>query len=344
VERLPRGRHNRPAHSRGARITIIAGAFALASLILPAGVAGAATAAPSRPATSLPPSLAAKLAQVNALSNEIDKLGQQYDALRIQRDQAQQQAQVSQEAARRDDALLALGEKQIGQMAAASYMDGSVSPTIQLLQTSNPQTLLSQASIMTQLQQETGDQLSQVGTAQQAAKRAQLAAQQEQSQASKLTAAMAAKVSKIQAEENTLNSSVYTQALGIYQQTGSYPPIALTGDSLGVQALRFAMTRLGDEYVWGGAGPTTFDCSGLVMWAYAKVGISLEHFTGDQWNEGIHIPASELAPGDLVFFYGLDHVGLYVGNGYFLDAPSTGQVVQIQPMPMASFDGAVRIV
>ena len=80
------------------------------------------------------------------------------------------------------------------------------------------------------------------------------------------------------------------------------------------------------------------------MWAYARSGSSLEHFTGDQWHEGEHISRSQLEPGDLVFFFPDIPRGLYLGNGLLLDAPSQGQVVQIQPIPWDSFDGAVRIV
>jgi cell wall-associated NlpC family hydrolase len=75
------------------------------------------------------------------------------------------------------------------------------------------------------------------------------------------------------------------------------------------------------------------------MWAYQHVGISLEHFTGDQWNEIVHVPRSELKPGYLMFFYNLDHVGLYLGNGLMVDAPTFGQDVQVQAVPWASYDG-----
>jgi cell wall-associated NlpC family hydrolase len=96
--------------------------------------------------------------------------------------------------------------------------------------------------------------------------------------------------------------------------------------------------------VWGAAGPSSFDCSGLVMWAYEQVGISLEHFTGDQWNEGQHISKSQLEPGDLVFFFpDIGHVGMYVGNGLMVDAPTFGQVVQVQPVLWNDYVGAVRI-
>ena len=134
--------------------------------------------------------------------------------------------------------------------------------------------------------------------------------------------------------------------MSIYQRTGNYPDISLpTANTVGAEALRYAMTRRGDEYVWGAAGPTTFDCSGLVMWAYAQVGISLPHYTVSQYNLGEHISRSQLEPGDLVFFYaGIDHVGIYLGGGLMVDAPSTGQVVQVQPVMWNVFVGAVRIV
>ena len=94
---------------------------------------------------------------------------------------------------------------------------------------------------------------------------------------------MSKKVAQIQAKENVLNSAAFSQALTVFQQTGTYPNIGITSDSIGAQALKFALSQIGKPYVWGAAGPNSFDCSGLVMWAYARVGISLAHFTGDQW-------------------------------------------------------------
>ena len=335
MERLPRGRHH-----KFARFTIVTGTLALVGLILPAGVAGAASATP---ATSPSASLQAKLARIKVLSEEIDHEGQQYDALRIQLQQAQKEEGVARLTAQRDQKLLASGRAQIGQIAAAGYMNGSMSPDLQLLQDNDPQVLLNQASIMAQLEQENGEKVSQVTSAQAAADEALLAATQEAAQATRLTTAMAKKQSVIQGQENILNSSVYGQALSIFQHTGSYPDITVAGNTIGEQALRVALQKLGDEYVWGAAGPSTFDCSGLVMWAYEHVGIQLEHYTGDQWDEGQHIPLSELQPGNLIFMYSLDHVGMYVGNGMMIDAPSTGQVVQIQPIPWGAVDGAVAI-
>jgi cell wall-associated NlpC family hydrolase len=107
-----------------------------------------------------------------------------------------------------------------------------------------------------------------------------------------------------------------------------------------------AMRYLGTPYVWGGASPGGFDCSGLVMYAYAQMGISLPHYTGAQWNVGVPVSRSDLQPGDLVFFYGLGHVGIYIGGGQFIHAPHTGDVVKISSLSgsyASSYDGARRI-
>jgi len=112
-------------------------------------------------------------------------------------------------------------------------------------------------------------------------------------------------------------------------------------------AVQVAMSELGKSYVWGASGPDTFDCSGLTMYAYAAAGISLPHFAAAQFNEGRHVSQGELQPGDLVFFESdLGHMGMYVGNGQFIHAPHTGDVVKISPLSgyyQQQYAGAVRI-
>jgi cell wall-associated NlpC family hydrolase len=156
---------------------------------------------------------------------------------------------------------------------------------------------------------------------------------------------MQAEVNAIQQRENFFNSQAFAQAETIFAKTGSYPNISVAGDTVGVQALRAALTRVGDPYAWGAAGPGAFDCSGLVVWAYAQVGISLMHYTGDLWNEGEHISQAQLEPGDLVFFFAdISHVGMYVGNGLMVDAPTYGVPVHVEPVFWSAYVGAVRIV
>ena len=317
---------------------MLAGLATLASFALPAV---AATAAPA----TTPTSLKALLAKATKLSNQIVSLSEQYDGLKIQLNEAQAEARVARKAALRDAKQLIAGQTAVGQIAAQGYMTGSFDPALQLLQSSDTQSFISRASIMIQLQQENGDKVTVVAAAEAAAERARLTAQQQARRAAVLAAEMSKKVQAIQRRENVLNGAAFAQAMAIFKKTGTYPNIKIPGNSIGVQALRWALTKRGDPYVWGGAGPSVFDCSGLVMWAYAQVGISLPHFTGNQWNSGVHVSRSQLQPGDLVFFFpDISHVGLYVGNGLMLDAPTFGQPVQIQPIFWSAYVGAVRIV
>ena len=107
--------------------------------------------------------------------------------------------------------------------------------------------------------------------------------------------------------------------------TSTAPPPSRYGGVVGI-----AMRYLGIPYKWGGASPATgFDCSGFTMYVYAQIGVSLPHYTGDQWQMGTAVSRDELQPGDLVFFDGLGHEGLYIGNNQFIHAPHTGDVVKI---------------
>jgi cell wall-associated NlpC family hydrolase len=137
---------------------------------------------------------------------------------------------------------------------------------------------------------------------------------------------------------------------------GSSPYANETGDlsntisaSTGAAAVQEAEAQIGKPYQWGGAGPDTFDCSGLVMWSYAQVGVHLDHWTGFQWEEGAHVAVSELRPGDLLFFAydtsdpnTIHHVGMYIGNGEMVEAPYTGADVRISSDARPDFIGAVR--
>jgi cell wall-associated NlpC family hydrolase len=107
--------------------------------------------------------------------------------------------------------------------------------------------------------------------------------------------------------------------------------------------VQWAYNELGKPYQWGAAGPDSFDCSGLTQYVWGKAGVYLDHYTGSQWNQGQHVEASQLQPGDLVFFGSdLHHVGIYVGNGNMIEAPHTGANVRVSPYNRPDYAGAVR--
>jgi peptidoglycan DL-endopeptidase RipA len=138
--------------------------------------------------------------------------------------------------------------------------------------------------------------------------------------------------------------------------SGTSPYAGQSGNTTGtvsaataLTALHDAESQIGKPYQWGAAGPSSYDCSGLVMWAYDQVGVHLLHFTGDQWNEGAHVSRSELRPGDLVFFATnvadpstIHHVGMYVGGDEMVDAPYTGVDVRYDSIDRPDYIGAVR--
>jgi cell wall-associated NlpC family hydrolase len=105
------------------------------------------------------------------------------------------------------------------------------------------------------------------------------------------------------------------------------PPDARYGGVVGI-----AMQYLGTPYVWGGASPGGFDCSGFIMYVYSQVGVSLPHHAASQYGMGSPVSRDELQPGDLVFFNGLGHAGIYIGGGQFIHAPHTGDVVKISSL------------
>jgi hypothetical protein len=129
------------------------------------------------------------------------------------------------------------------------------------------------------------------------------------------------------------------------------PEILPSNATLGGQAVALAYRFLGVPYVWGGDSPAGFDCSGLTMYVYGQLGIRLGHYTGFQYYAGLRVPRDQLQPGDLVFFRANSagvpqHEGMYIGNGSFIQAPHTGDVVKVSSLFEAryalAYVGAVR--
>ena len=157
-------------------------------------------------------------------------------------------------------------------------------------------------------------------------------------------------VAQQQAAQARINQTVVGVTAQAPAPTSTGDPSAVTtvappshyGGVVGV-----AMAQLGKAYVWGAAGPDVFDCSGLVVYSYGAMGVSLPHSSYALWNVGVYVSQDQLQPGDLVFFDGLGHVGIYIGGGQFIHAPHTGDVVKISNLNegwyAATYVGARRV-
>jgi peptidoglycan DL-endopeptidase CwlO len=177
----------------------------------------------------------------------------------------------------------------------------------------------------------------------------------QQQEAERERAARAAALARLRAQQLAAQQAAAQQAAAqaaaqSQPSTGVVsPPVNIPVGDPGVghpQAAQIALHYLGVPYVWGGSTPSGFDCSGLVMYVYAQLGISLPHYTVAQWDATLPISTSELQPGDLLFFDHLGHVGIYIGGGQFVHAPHTGTVVQIASLSgyySANLDGARRV-
>jgi peptidoglycan DL-endopeptidase CwlO len=311
---------------------------AAVAVLLPGGASDASMVQPQ-------PTLAALVAEATRLSNEVDSLSQQYDGLQIQISHAREEERLARLAAARADKAVADSQQAVAQLAAMGYMNQGLDPTLQMLTSGDPVKFLNQASIVEELDNQAGERLSALQLNEVAAARAQVTSREEIATVNELSEQINSKVSAIQSKLDILNSSAMSQAMAIFDQTGQYPSYVLPeASTVGTVALRAALTRRGYPYVWGAAGPYAFDCSGLVVWAFAQEGISLPHYTGSLWNSGMHVSRADLEPGDLVFFFAnISHVGIYIGDGLMVDAPTFGQVVQVQPVFWSAYVGAVRI-
>jgi cell wall-associated NlpC family hydrolase len=196
--------------------------------------------------------------------------------------------------------------------------------------------------------------------AERAAQRASVQSQLAERQA--LYSSIKDQIAQLEAAERARQARLAAQARAAAKTQQSAPapapapaPSSSSGGSSGSSApppathssvVSIALQYLGVPYVWGGASPSGFDCSGLTMYAYAKVGVYLPHNAAMQYGMGTPVSRSQLAPGDLVFFSGLSHVGMYIGGGRFVHAPHTGDVVKISSLSeywyAATYVGARR--
>jgi cell wall-associated NlpC family hydrolase len=163
-------------------------------------------------------------------------------------------------------------------------------------------------------------------------------------QARELAAAQAAR-SRVDEAQAQQTLAYQTTAVGATAQTPEGASVVPPSGHQGVVGI--ALQYLGTPYVWAGAAPGGFDCSGLVMYAYSQIGVSLPHSSYAMWGDGTPVPRDQLEPGDLVFFDGLGHVGLYIGGGEFVHAPQTGDVVKVSSLDdgwyASAYVGARRI-
>ena len=290
------------------------------------------------------PGLKKLAAEVERLHNEIEILTEQYNGERVRLATAQRAAKIAKQNLAKAQAELAERRKKASALAQNSYMTGGLGTALALIDGTDPKSYLNQAATTYALEMQQSQEVAAVATAMKAAQRAKEAANARQAEVEKLLKSLEARRVKIQKLVKKAESDLYRRVAISIDGPAKKMWFPIIGKGKAAEAARWALTQQLKPYIWGGAGPHGYDCSGLVMAAYQRVGISLPHYTGDLWRAGTHISRDQLRPGDLVFFYNdLHHVGIYIGGGYMIHAPRTGDVVRIAKISGRPYAGAVRI-
>ena len=340
------------ARTVATRTRLRRGAVLTALLAVASGVAvysGTAGAAPQ-------PTIDQVQAQVNSLQAKVDNVGEQYDQASQQLSAAKTRlTQVNKEAAQAQTHFNT-ARAQLVQVAVANYMDSDQTSVLGLLTSGDPSAVLDQASLVEQVAGMHNEQAAQfLGYAQQlssvvgqrqrteegmAAVQSQLAGQK--NSIAKLLASKQATLDSLTAAQQAQVVATTVGASGTTQASYSGPTNTQAGRRCNSLTLSSAIRM-------SGAAPAradAFDCSGLVQAAWAAAGISIPRDTYEQWAALPHISSSSLEPGDLLYYAGESHVAMYVGDGYIIDAPQTGEDVEKIPQNedwyAANFDGAVR--
>lgn len=331
-------------------VTVLAAASGLAAY---AGVSGAG-AAPA-------PSISQVQAEVNSLQGKVDQIGEQYDAAGQQLSAAK--GRLAQVAKQSDHAQQKYNQASasLAAIAVAGYENSAQTSVIGLLTSGDPSAVLGQASLLLQVEGTHNEEAQQLLTFANEVSAIKGQRQRTETGVAQLAARYSAQkdsMTKLLAKQQAMldgltaqqQAEVDANSVGGSTATGDVTttPIAYTGptSTQADQAVAFAYAQIGKPYVWGSTGPGAYDCSGLMYAAWATAGLTLPRDTYSEWADLPHIPLSDLQPGDMILYNGESHVAMYVGNGYVIDAPHAGAVVERIPEDTSwyagSADGAVR--
>jgi len=298
--------------------------------------------------------------KVNQLTSQFDKVSEQYDQVQAQLTSAQQQLKQVSTNYNHAETQFRAAQLTVAQIAASAYENTGSTSIAGVLTSGNPQQVLAEGSLLLQLSSSRDDQTQQL-----LASASQLSGVQQEMQ--RTEGGIASLKGELGTRKTSLSRLITTEKATLasltYQQqkqvtsgtvgaggTGSItptPPPDLPTGSQADQAVAFVYSQLGCPYVFGGTGPCAdgYDCSGLMMKAWASAGVAIPRDTYSQWAALPHISMSDLQPGDLLYYNGESHVAMYVGGGMIIDAPLPGldveKIPEDTPWYAENLDGAV---
>jgi cell wall-associated NlpC family hydrolase len=314
-------------------------------------------------ATAVPqPTVAQVEHQLSVINNKASRLGQEFDEVQQQLSLANQRLSLLNRETKRYLVTFDVMTKQIDRIAAVAYEQGDINTPIALLTSSTPQQVLNESSILSELSAVDSAQISQYLSASHQLLTARQAAGRTRAGILQLKRTLTKRIgvlNKLKNQEMTLLdqlSPVRRTVAAPGGGSGGRKPYKGPTGSQADTAVQFAYNALGCPYVFGGTGPCNqgYDCSGLMLGAWQQAGISIPRVSYDQMADlppvSLHTSSgafttANLEPGDILGFAGNSHVGMYVGGGELIDAPTPGAVVEkiaLAGWYLQELDGAVR--
>jgi len=348
----------RPRLAAWRAVLVLTGVVTAVLLPLPA------TAAPESPSTSQ--EAAALMA---SRAHDLEAVTEQFNTARDQLAAQQAAAQAANDALAEAQADLAAAKAQVRGIARSAFTGEGLNGFSAMMTSSNADEFVDRMSTLEMVAGHQNEVLGQAATADQAAAQAQAAAVRASADAQATYDEVAAQQADLQAQVNQYQAdfaklSAREQQAAVELASTPAPeerasrddreepapsapsaPSApvVAGSDAAQTAVDTAMAQRGKPYVWAAAGPSSFDCSGLVQYAYKAAGVSLPHSSLQQSRMGQAVSRSGLQPGDLVFFYSpVSHVGIYIGNGQMVHAPTSGDVVKVASIDAVGSITAMR--
>jgi cell wall-associated NlpC family hydrolase len=314
----------------------------------------------SLPAQAAPATAADAARIVAAKAHQLEVLTEKVNTAQVMLTREQAAVQAATATAAKATAVLAVAQREVRGIARSAFTGDSVSPFRAMMTSKNATEFITKVSTLETIAGHQDGVLHTAAVASLTASRARAAAQKAAAAAKAQFGALAGQqaalkkdIAKFQAQYDQLSAAEKLAAVGDTgpaSRAGRTAPAVVTGpivaSSQAAQiAVDTAMAQRGKPYVWAASGPGSFDCSGLMMYAYAAAGIGLPHSSFLQSQMGQAVSRDQLRPGDLVFFYSpVSHVGMYIGNGLMVNAPTAGDVVKVASIDaMGYYAGARRI-